>query len=273
MLTLAHWNPHWECFAKEPTCKTGAVTALDTLLGPTYGIKADFFSVIEFEVDNYVPPAPYMLIGNFQSCGHDWATLIYNNATWALASTPIVGCLAAGRSFAAATFTRRAAAAGAELAVVAAHFPQTQHNASAYAEATASLRGALQKLGPAAMTAVLADTNTESPSAAAASAWHNTSGGVNRTNAELMRDLGLWTSAAAPPAAKLFPGCCCTPFFAGDTPFSWEGDRILATAGNVDSESTLFDPAPAWACSDELRNATGSEFHKGVMLRLSGVPV
>ena len=109
MLTLAHWNPHWECFAKEPSCKTGAVSALDTVLGPTYGIKADFFSVIEFEVDTYVPPAPYALIGNFQSCGHDWATLIYDNATWELASTPLVGCLAAGRSFAAATFTRRAA--------------------------------------------------------------------------------------------------------------------------------------------------------------------
>ena len=95
---------------------------------------------------------------------------------------------------------------------------------------------------------------------------------VNRTNAELLRDLGR-SSAAAPPAAKLFPGCCCTPFFAGDTPFSWEGDRVLATAGNVDSESTLFDPAPTWACTDALRNATGSEFHKGVMLRLSGVPV
>ena len=54
-----------------------------------------------------------------------------------------------------------------------------------------------------------------------------------------------------------------------------QGVRALghATAGNVESESTLFDPAPTWACSDELRNATGSEFQKGVMLRLSGVPV
>ena len=75
-----------------------------------------------------------------------------------------------------------------------------------------------------------------------------------------------WNEGGEPAAQE-------SNFYPGDTPFSWEGDRVLATAGNVDSESTLFDPAPTWACSDELRNATGSEFHKGVMLRLSGVPV
>ena len=93
MLTLAHWNPHWECFAKEPACATGATAALEQLLGQS---KPDFFSVIEFEVESYVPPPPYTLIGNFQSCGHDWATLIYDNATWALASPPLVGCLVLG---------------------------------------------------------------------------------------------------------------------------------------------------------------------------------
>ena len=70
----------------------------------------------------------------------------------------------------------------------------------------------------------------------------------------------FWSTRIDAAISGVFFECC-------------KGDRVLATAGNVESESTLFDPAPAWACTDALRNATGSEFHKGVMLRLSGVPV
>jgi len=273
-VSFAHWNPHYECFLKEPTCRRNATASLARLLAsgcsPTGCANGglDFASVIEFEVADYEPPAGWESIGLAQTCGHDWATLFYDARRWKVSAWS-TGCLAPGRSFAAGVFAP--AGGGVALTVASAHFPQTQHNASAYAEATATLRAVLARLGahkPEAATVLLADTNTESPQAAASTAWHNSSGGVNKTNAALLSDLGLWASPDEPPAAPLFKGCCCTPFFAGDTPFSWEGDRIVANAGSPASSRVLFDPPPAWACSEELRNATGSEFHKGVAFDL-----
>jgi hypothetical protein len=274
MLNLAHWNPHWECFAKEPMCKANATAALTTLLtsacsptgcSPT-GVL-DFASIIEFEVADYVLPPGWAAIGLDQSCGYDWATLFYNADRWTpVHNSSITGCVSSGRSFAASAFM--SATSTTPLAVVSAHFPQTQHNMSAYADATASLRNTFSRLG-AGHAVIMADTNTESPSAAAAHPYHNTSGGVNRTNAQLLSDIGLWARTDEPPAAALFDGCCCTPFGPWDTPFSWQGDRIIANVGSAIDSRHLFDPAPQWACSDELRKTTGSEFHKGVHLTLS----
>lgn len=290
-LNVAHWNPHWECFAKEPTCKSNATAALTELLAsgcsPT-GCAADgldFASVIEFEVGDYKPPAGWAAIGASQTCGHDWATLFYNAEKWRIGDWSYAGCLTAGRAFAAATFSSSKVRSGATgrappsaLVVVAAHFPQTQHNASAYGEATQKLKSVLAshahthdraQVGTTANTILMADTNTESPTGAAKHPYHNSTGGVNKTNAELMADIGLWPyGPKEPPAAPLFDGCCCTPFGPWDTPFSWQGDRIVATFGTPAASRHLFDPAPEWACNDELRNTTGAEFHKGVHLTL-----
>ena len=279
IINLAHWNPHWECFAKEPMCKANATAALTDLLtsgcsptGCTNG-ALDFASVIEFEVADYKPPAGWVAVGALQSCGHDWATLFYNAERWKPVTQPgHVGCLTAGRSFAAQSFQASRSAEDVSqpesITVVSAHFPQTQHNASAYAEATQKLKATLSSLYSSKQTILMADTNTESPTAAAALPYHNSTGGVNKTNAELMTDIGLWSSTDEPPAAPLFEGCCCTPFYPGDTPFSWQGDRIVATFGTPTASRHLFDPAPQWACNDELRKSTGAEFHKGVMLTL-----
>jgi len=276
-INVAHWNPHWECFAKEPTCKSNAVAALTDLLktGCTQTGCAeaglDFASVIEFEVANYTPPAGWAAIGAYQSCGHDWATLFYNTEKWTPSSEGTVGCLAAGRSFASAEFVPQSAAAlthleSGHVTVVAAHFPQTQHNATAYAEATRTLQATVAN---ATNLLLMADTNTEGPAAAAAHPFHNSTGGVNKTNAALLSDIfPSWKPADEPPAAPLFTGCCCTPFGPWDTPFSWQGDRIVATFGTPAASRHLFDPAPRWACSDELRKTTKSEFHKGVFLEL-----
>lgn len=141
------------------------------------------------------------------------------------------------------------------LTVLGAHYPQTLNvSTHAYAQATANLGGVLKQLG-ANRTVLLADTNTEGPEAAAASASHH---GVNKTNLQILLDLGLLpaASAAAPAATPLYRGCCYSDGF------SWQGDRIVANFGSVAASHTLFDPAPAWAAF------AGSEFHKGVRLTL-----
>jgi hypothetical protein len=270
----AHWNPHWRCFSEEPNCKSNATKALSNLLlngeAPPLAnddvAQTDFASIIEFEAPDYRPPPGFASIGAFQSCAHDWATLFYDADRW----TPIVntsGCLTAGRAFSAAVFKTASLSHAPNLTVVSAHFPQTQHNASAYNEAVMALRKVLKQFG-AVSAIVMADTNTEGPAAAAAPGH----GGFNRTNKQLLLDLGLWTSESEPPAAPLYKGCCCTPDadVPGDMPFSWEGDRIVSNAGRVLRSTVMFDPAPQWACNDVLRNTTKSEFHKGVRVRFEG---
>lgn len=146
---------------------------------------------------------------------------------------------------------------------VGAHFPQTL-NASdgAYDQSVATLAAAIKKHTADWATpqvVLMADTNTEGPAAAASSPSHH---GVNKTNGELLHDLGLWPNPTVnPPSAPLFKGCC-----GGEVPpFAWEGDRIVANFGAPPTPvaTILFDPAPAWATFNN------SEFHKGVMLQLS----
>ena len=79
-LNLAHWNPHYECFAgAEPACAANATAALTELLLANSGGDGDgaldFVSVIEFEVAGYVPPPGWAAIGGGgASCGYDWVT-------------------------------------------------------------------------------------------------------------------------------------------------------------------------------------------------------
>lgn len=148
--------------------------------------------------------------------------------------------------------------------VLGAHYPQTLNASThAYDKATANLRSVFAQINePRAV--LLADTNTEGPQAAAAAPSHH---GVNKTNRELLADLGLWAGSGEPPGAPLFRGCCSSDNF------SWQGDRIVANFGSVVASRTLFDPAPSWA------TFAGSEFHKGVELTLrpsdspGGVPL
>ena len=249
-ISFVHWNPHWQCFAGHPSCAANATAALSSLLSVT---GLDFANIVELEAASYTPPSGWAAIAPVQSCGDDWDTLFYNTKLW----TRLVersGCMFDDRSFAAGVFQSRRDPS-LVLTVLGAHYPQTLNASThAYAQASANLSGVLRQLG-ANRTVLLADTNTEGPVAAAANASHH---GVNRTNAQILADLGLRPSpgAAAPPAAPLFKGCCYSDGF------SWQGDRIVANFGSVAASRTLFDPAPSWAAF------AGSEFHKGVSLTL-----
>ena len=249
-ISFAHWNPHWQCFAgSHPSCAANATAALSSLLSAT---GLDFANIVELEAASYAPPPGWAAIAPAQSCGDDWDTLFYNTGRW----TRLVersGCLFDDRSFAAGVFQSRRDPSFV-LTVLGAHYPQTLNASThAYAQASANLGGVLRQLGANNRAVLLADTNTEGPDAAAASASHH---GVNRTNAQILADLGLWPGPDLPPAAPLFRGCCY------NDGFSWQGDRIIANFGSVAASRTLFDPVPDWAAF------AGSEFHKGVSLTL-----
>ena len=248
-ISLAHWNPHWQCFVKHPTCSAGATAALSTLLAQ----PLDFVNVVEFELDTYKPPTGWKAIALEQTCGHDWDTLFFDERKWKPISI-LSGCVTPSRSFASGTFQRKAD--NLTVAVVGAHFPQTLNRSThAYTDAVGTLQKVFTQLGGTTGNAVLlADTNTEGPTAAAGQPSHH---GVNRTNAQLMVDLGLWKAASAePPAAPLYKGCCY------NDNFSWQGDRIVSNFGTAVASEVLFDPAPEWAAFNT------SEFHKGVRLVL-----
>ena len=250
-IRLVQWNPHYQCFTSSLDCAAGASRALTALL--TEAPRPDFVNVVEME-SAYVPPAPYATIGAFASCGDDWDTLIWDASRWTLLSNA-TGCMHERRSFAVGAF-RSIEDPTFALTVVGAHYPQTRTAARAYAKGTAALKAALQEQ-PAAAVVLLADTNVESPEAAAARPAHH---GVNRTNAQLAVDLGIWPRGGAePPAAPLFEACCY------DDGFQWQGDRIAANFGRAGDSRLLFDPVPPWAAFD------GSQFHKAVTLTLHRV--
>ena len=294
-IALAHWNPHWQCFAGHPSCAANATAALSTLLSAT---GLDFANIVEMEAP-YTPPSGWSAIAPVESCGQDWDTLFYNSLRWRRL-VERSGCMFSERSFAAGVF-QSWREPSLILTVLGAHYPQTLNvSTHAYAQATANLGGVLKQLGanrcncsrmhvlcmharvgracvhvcmcmrpcvhvalrscmqhacvyPAwhhakghtlqmhapRRTVLLADTNTEGPEAAAASASHH---GVNKTNLQILLDLGLLpaASAAAPAATPLYRGCCYSDGF------SWQGDRIVANFGSVAASHTLFDPAPAW---------------------------
>lgn len=248
LLGLLHWNPHWECFVTNPDCTAAATAALDQLLS-TPG--TDFANIVEFEVSNYSPPAPWKAIGAYQSCGHDWATLFYNTNLWDVVTTD-VGCVYDSRSYAAASFKSKAEP-DFSVVIVGAHYPQTLNASThAYVDANDKLKSVFAKLAVAGGHAIfLADTNTESPEAAALKPDHH---GVNRTQLQLATDLGIWSGTTEPPAAPLYYGCCYSDGF------DWQGDRVIANFGTVVESHILFDPAPSWA----NMSATPSEFHKGM---------
>lgn len=257
LIGLAHWNPHWQCFSSAyPACTAGATNALDMLLQTG---TVDFVNVIEFERGNatYVLPEGWASIGAYESCGTphgDWDTLFYYASRWSVVGAPAVGCIVKSRSFVAATFQHRETSQN--VTIVGAHYPQTLNASThAYEDATASLRQIFSLLPDSGGKAVLlADTNTESPAGAARLPDHH---GLNKTNRDILFDLGLWSSKIEPPAAPLYRGCCYSDGF------SWQGDRIIATFGKVVSSQILFDdPVPTWAAFPS------SEFHKGMRLTL-----
>ncbi|KAL1522388.1 hypothetical protein AB1Y20_017378 [Prymnesium parvum] len=248
-LSLAHWNPHWQCFSGNPQCASNATAALTNMLSTD---NLDFFNLVELESASYTPPAGWDAIAAHQSCGRDWDTLFFNSVRWRRLAN-LSGCITPSgtRSFAAGVF-QSISRPELVLTVLGAHFPQTLNESTqAYAHAVRNLSSLL--LGMYTKNAVLlADTNTEGPAAAAANISHH---GVNKSNAQLLSDLGLWPATAQkePPASPLFKSCC----YSDD--FSWQGDRIISNFGTVTSSKKLFDPAPPWACG---------ELHKGVMLTL-----
>ena len=78
-----------------------------------------------------------------------------------------------------------------ELTVVGAHFPQTLNASThAYANTTNHLKKVLlREAGPSGRVLLVADTNTENATAAAATPLHH---GVNKSNAELLHDMSVW---------------------------------------------------------------------------------
>lgn len=253
-LTVAQWNPHWQCFVSHPECASNATAALDSLLTETAGL--DFANIIEFEDAAYHPPDGWGAIGYGKaSCVQDWDMVLYNQKRWKLLQQPpIATCLYDQRSYVLAEFEMIGSEPPVQLAFVGAHFPQTLNASThAYADATATLSAAIKKTG-LKQVVLAADTNTEGPAAAAASPSHH---GLNRTNAELLFDLGVWGQpTVAPPGSTLFRSCCVSDGF------SWQGDRVVANFGSKPQTRALFDPAPAWAAFDS------SEFHKGVLLTM-----
>eukprot|EP00038_Savillea_parva_P006231 m.162437 g.162437 ORF g.162437 m.162437 type:complete len:307 (-) comp12192_c0_seq1:160-1080(-) len=256
VLNVIQWNPHWQCFGNK-VCGPGAEAALTGLLTP----DVDFANVIELET-SYTPPSGWAALGAYESCGHpygDWDTLFYNTAKWKLVSNE-TACMYESRSFTIGVFTSTASPS-VTIVPVGAHFPQTLNaSTGAYTDSVATLAAAIKQhtAGMSSPKVVLmADTNTEGPVAAAASPSHH---GVNKTNGQLMHDLGLWADPSTnPPGAPLYNGCC-----GGESPpFAWQGDRIVATFGGSNPPAKiLFDPLPSWADFNE------SEFHKGVTLQL-----
>lgn len=255
-LTVMHWNPHWQCWSNED-CSSNASKTLTGLLASK---SMDFANVIELE-SPYTPPANWKALGAYESCGHpygDWDTLFYNSDRWKLVRNE-TACMYTSRSFTLGVF-ESIHIEGLTVMAVGAHYPQTLNASSgAYEQSTAKLAQAIKKQwqNDAAMkTILMADTNTEGPSAAAASPSHH---GVNKTNGQIIYDLGLWSNAATnPPSAPLFKGCC-----GGETPpFAWEGDRVIANFGSTSQSTVLFDPTPTWA------DFNNSEFHRGVLFTL-----
>ena len=259
LIGLLHWNPHWQCFEKNPTCAGNATKVLSALFSePPPSNPVDFAHVIEFEDAGYKPPAGWSSIAPYQSCGSDWDTLFYSTNRWTLLNSS-AGCLTPSRSFSAGRF-RSVGDPGLVVTVFGAHFPQTLNASThAYADATASVRAHLAALHwtPGSPLVFMADTNTEGPAAAAAGG--PTHRGVNRTNGQLFADIGAWPAAKAqqdPPGAPLFKSCCYSDGF------SWEGDRVLSNFGYAGWSTRLFEPTPAWAAFPL------SEFHRGVRVEL-----
>lgn len=261
-IRVMQWNPHWQCFGND-ACAGNATDQLNLqLTNSDRGL--DFANVIELETTSYTAPAGWAMVGDYNSCGGkygDWDTLFYDARKWKLVANE-TGCMYSARSYSIGTFSL-VTDPSLVITTVGAHYPQTLNaSTDAYADATSNLSATIRAhIGahvrvpvPAAKIVLMADTNTEGPEAAAATAGH---AGVNRTNGELAADLGFWAASnpVAPPSAKLFKGCC-----AGDSPpFAWQGDRIIANFGKNPVSTVLFDPAPAWVAD---------EFHKGVILEL-----
>lgn len=250
-IVMLQWNPHWQCFEDHPECSAKATAMVAELLTTK---NLDFANLIELETTELELPAGWVALGDFQSCGHDWDSLIYNAKRWrVLANT--TGCMLDSRSYTAARFMSIADPSLGEVLAIGAHYPQTLNASSqGYEKGTAALKQVIKTLGGSDQFVIMADTNTEGPVAAAASPEHH---GVNKTNGQLLVDLGVWgEGAGAPPGAKLFNGCCY------NDNFSWQGDRIVANFGRVTSSEVLFNPAPAWAAFNT------SEFHRAVVLTL-----
>ena len=115
------------------------------------------------------------------------------------------GCLFEGRSYVVAVL-RRIDDPSYEVTAVGAHFPQTLNASSGnYQAAIASLKNTLLQINATMSRVVfMADTNTESPNAAARNSSHR---GLNKTNAAMMTDLGLWKSSdhREPPSSTHVP--------------------------------------------------------------------
>ena len=252
---LIHWNPHWECFVKNPNCTQNAIDNLDKLLGTPGN---DFANIIMFEVSNYTPPFGWKGIGSAgESCGRDWDSLFYNADLWDVLVTDVGCTYETIRSYYAAGSFKSKVDPGLSVVVVGAHYPQTWNASNnAYVDANAKLKSVFANLivtgGPLAI--ILADTNTESPEGAAVGG--PTHHGLNKTQKQLATDLGIWEKKGEPPAPPLYYGCC---FSDG---FQWQGDRIVSNFGKFVNSQILFDPAPWWA--NQTTEPYTSEFHKGI---------
>jgi len=256
-ITAIHWNPHWQCFQTTcETCTQGAISALSQFFSMD---ELDFVHVVEFETVNLTLPQRWSAVAYGEaSCGRDWDTLFYRNDKWTKRQESY-GCVYPGRSYVAGVFEKKNDPNAAIAAVVGAHFPQTLSNRSAYEETIAALRRVLEQLDEKNVI-LLADTNTEGPEAAAKTPTH---AGFNRTNLQLMNDLGLWSSQESrPPATPLYRGCCL------NDGFQWQGDRIILNFGDAKSifSRVLFENASSlpW-----VQSCPNSEFHKGVLMSVS----
>jgi len=218
-ISLYHWSPHWQCFAKnENGCAEKAKEQITTDL---MGYDVDFAFIIE--MGSYDPPIGYAV--QFGNCDSDMVAIIYKTDGWTPGKER-PGCMDPNnRGFLVNSFTSSDSGIG-DIVVSGAHFPHPHGTGDPrmkiigemIEEATASTKKII----------FMADTNLEDPSEDIAQA-------ISIPDASIFSDV--------------VPTCCWQHGQMGGARF----DRIIASFGSSldDFEVLHTDPVPDWA-GDEM---------------------
>jgi len=243
-ITALQWNPHWECFAKSPSCGQQVQRELHSLLFDER-LDLDFANVIELENLTYSPPPGWGMIG--LECGRDMATFLYNSRRWRLVAAEGAaskGCMARNdRPHLVQAFEHLSG--NFRLVAVGAHFPHLWQYPAGVRTLRSAIRSVTAAVG-AEHLLLIADTNLNATNR----------GGLNGSSDSLFRSLGV-PELGPVMSTDLIRSCCL------DDGFHFTFDRVIANFGSEMSTRLLFDPTPEWAVG---------EFHKAVVGSLTLSP-
>eukprot|EP00440_Ansanella_granifera_P011396 gb/GFBE01012364.1/.p1 GENE.gb/GFBE01012364.1/~~gb/GFBE01012364.1/.p1 ORF type:complete len:262 (+),score=51.17 gb/GFBE01012364.1/:1-786(+) len=230
VLTFLQWNPHWQCFLKDPgNCGLNARAALQSLLENE---QVDFANIVEFEGGSVDPLPGWSMLE--RRCSEDLVTVLYNASRWQ--PSPVAsssGCMVgADRPFIVQEF--ESVLDGDKVVVVGSHFPHTQER-----QVLAEALRTVQEAGGAQQVVLLADTNQPS----------------TRSSERIMRAIGIDDDTIF--STDLEPTCCFNSGF----PAAYTFDRIASNFGQAMATQVLFDDMPPWARI--------GEFHKGIVGKLN----